>query len=399
MKSIVIFGAGKIGRSFIGQIFSKAGYELIFVDINKFLVNEINYNKHYNVIIRDLKDEIIPVYNVRAILLSDEDSILNELDKTTIAAVSVGKKGLPVLINILAHSLERRQHRRPGSPLDLIIAENMRDADGYLRNELKKHLSPGFPLDTNIGLIATSIGKMVPLIREDQINNDSLAVYAEAYNTLIVSKNGFLNPIPEIPELAPKENIKAWADRKLFIHNFGHASLSYLAALKNPVYTFTWEALADKALYSEVFETMKESAAILKSLYPEEFSAEDLEMHIRELLKRFANKSLGDTIYRIGCDLDRKLGHDDRIVPLIRFAIQKKLPYSRILKVLVAGIMFPAVDAKGMMIMDDRRFKTRYNQNIERILQDHCKFDASMDKQIFKEAVKIAGECRQKIII
>ena len=34
-KKILIFGAGKIGRSFIGQLFSRAGYELVFIDANK----------------------------------------------------------------------------------------------------------------------------------------------------------------------------------------------------------------------------------------------------------------------------------------------------------------------------------------------------------------------------
>ena len=33
-RNIVIFGAGKIGRSFIGQLFSKAGYGLVFVDMD-----------------------------------------------------------------------------------------------------------------------------------------------------------------------------------------------------------------------------------------------------------------------------------------------------------------------------------------------------------------------------
>ena len=31
MEKIVIFGAGKIGRSFIGQLFSRSGYEVILI--------------------------------------------------------------------------------------------------------------------------------------------------------------------------------------------------------------------------------------------------------------------------------------------------------------------------------------------------------------------------------
>ena len=41
-KSILIFGAGKIGRSFIGQLFGRAGYQIVFVDMDEALVRELN---------------------------------------------------------------------------------------------------------------------------------------------------------------------------------------------------------------------------------------------------------------------------------------------------------------------------------------------------------------------
>jgi mannitol-1-phosphate 5-dehydrogenase len=265
----------------------------------------------------------------------------------------------------------------------------MRDSDVYIHEELKKLLPNDFPLEESIGMIETSIGKMVPIISDEQLSNDPLAVYAESYNTLILSKKNFQNPIPAIPQLAPKENIKAWVDRKLFIHNFGHATLAYLSALKNPDYIYTWEALADKELHEEVYETMKESAVILQSVYPDEFTIGQLDEHIQDLLKRFANKSLGDTIYRVGCDVTRKLSPDDRIVPLLLIAVSKNLPYQRIIKALLAGILFPAKDAQGNMIESDRRFIELYNHNAEKILQEHCKIDILLEKSIYREVAKM----------
>jgi mannitol-1-phosphate 5-dehydrogenase len=389
MKSIVVFGSGKIGRSFIGQVFSNGGYQVVFADIDQSLVNDLNARKGYYVIVKDVQEKTIPVSNVTAIHLSDEEALLEELDYTSIAAVSVGQKGLPGVIKILARSLERRQISQPGSQLDLIIAENMRDSDIFIREELKKLLPENFPLKKSIGLIETSIGKMVPIISPEQMTSDPLAVYAEAYNTLILSKKNFLNPIPDIPELAPKDNIKAWVDRKLFIHNFGHAALAYLSALKNPEYVYTWQALADNELHQEVYETMKESAVILQSVYPNEFTLEQLDMHVQDLLKRFANKSLGDTIYRVGCDLTRKLSAEDRIVPLLLIAGSKNLPRQRIIKALLAGILFPAIDAKGNMIESDRLFIEHYNHNAEKILQDHCKIDILLEKSIYRQVAKM----------
>ena len=37
-NKLVLFGAGKIGRSFIGQVFSRSGYEVVFIDINQEII-------------------------------------------------------------------------------------------------------------------------------------------------------------------------------------------------------------------------------------------------------------------------------------------------------------------------------------------------------------------------
>ncbi|NJK84846.1 MAG: hypothetical protein HC906_01560 [Bacteroidales bacterium] len=85
-----------------------------------------------------------------------------------------------------------------------------------------------------MGLVETSIGKMVPIMTSKDIEEDLLQVFAEPYNTLILDKNGFKNPIPDIRGLAPKVNMKAWVDRKSFIHNLGHAVAAYIGKLFCP---------------------------------------------------------------------------------------------------------------------------------------------------------------------
>jgi mannitol-1-phosphate 5-dehydrogenase len=95
-----------------------------------------------------------------------------------------------------------------------------------------------------------------------------LQVFAEPYNTLILDKKGFKNNIPDIPGLSPKKNIRAWVDRKLFIHNLGHASAAYAGHLFNPEFTYVYEALAVPEIHSLVRETMLQSANLLLIRYP-----------------------------------------------------------------------------------------------------------------------------------
>ncbi|RQV99951.1 MAG: mannitol-1-phosphate 5-dehydrogenase, partial [Calditrichaeota bacterium] len=161
MNKILIFGAGRIGRSFIGQIFSRGGYEVVFVDINPHLIDLINSNKSYNIIIKGEKDVTLQIENVRGIHFEDTARIMVELYSTTVTAISVGQAALPSILPIIAKSLKQRIRSALPQPLDIILAENMRDAAGYFKTGLEKILGRKFPLDFMAGLIETSIGKMV----------------------------------------------------------------------------------------------------------------------------------------------------------------------------------------------------------------------------------------------
>ena len=104
------------------------------------------------------------------------------------------------------------------NPLDIILAENLRHAAPFFRKKILPFLPADYPFNTLVGLIETSIGKMVPIMMEKDMEIDILQVFAEPYNILILDKKAFKNSIPPIAGLSPKENIKAWVDRKL-IHS------------------------------------------------------------------------------------------------------------------------------------------------------------------------------------
>jgi mannitol-1-phosphate 5-dehydrogenase len=146
-KKIVIFGAGKIGRSFIGQLFSRGGFEVVFVDVFKPVVDALNEKQSYKVVIKAEKDEILMIQNVRAVLASETEKVVDELVTADIAAVSTGQQGFPLALQLLATGLLKRQQVSGGNPLDIIIAENLRDAANYFGTELKRLLPQGFPLN------------------------------------------------------------------------------------------------------------------------------------------------------------------------------------------------------------------------------------------------------------
>ena len=311
---LVQFGAGNIGRSFVGQLFSRAGWDVVFIDIDEQVIDELNRRGEYRVEIRDREPETIIVTNVHGVSGSDAERVSDEVSTADLVATAVGKKALPHIMQPIASGLVKRQARSPGETLDIVICENMLEGARTFREGLLEHLPADFPLESLTGFVETSIGKMVPIMSERDRAEDPLLVYAEAYNTLILDKKGFKGELPDVPGLDARDNIKAYVDRKLFIHNMAHAVTGFVSYVFRPEYRFVWEAAKDPDILAITREAMWESGEALLDEYPDEFDRPSIDEHIEDLLRRFQNEALGDSIYRVGRDLYRKLGPDDRLI-------------------------------------------------------------------------------------
>jgi len=369
---IVVFGAGNIGRSFVGQLFARAGYRIVFVEVDQAIVAALNREGRYRVEIRDRKPGTILVEGVSAIDGRDRDRVAHALADADIAATAVGPSALPHIYPVIASGLLLR-HKSGAPPLDIIICENLRNAAEAFAAGLRPLLPADFPLAQSVGLIETSIGKMVPIMPEEARRHDPLLLYAEAYNTLILDAKAFRNPIPNVPGLDPKQNMAAYVDRKAFIHNCGHAAAAYLGYLTEPRWVYLSEAMADDRVQEGARRAMWESARSLIRRYPDEFDEANQREHIEDLLLRFANKALGDTIYRVGRDLPRKLSRDDRMVGALLTDAAEGVPAPYTTLATAAGFLFRATDERGGMFPADARFSQDLaSKGIEWALAEVC---------------------------
>jgi mannitol-1-phosphate 5-dehydrogenase len=357
MKRFVQFGAGNIGRSFIGQLFSRAGWEVVFVDVDETVIRALNERHEYTVEIRDDKSETWRIGNVRGVDARDREKVGTEIAEADCLGSAVGKNYLTAIVPSLAKGLELRLRKSGLLPVDLIICENILDGAALLRGELRKVLPADFPLDRMLGLVETSIGKMVPIMSAKDRERDPLLVYAEAYNTLILDKKAFLAPIPEVPGLDPKDNMKAYVERKSFIHNLGHAMLAYMEGILGKSYTFTYEAVRDAGLRAMAKSAMWESGRALVTAYPAEFNEQNQEEHIENLLKRFGNVHLGDTIFRVGRDVRRKLARDDRLIGAMRFDLERGIEPLVTAQGAAAACFFGKTDESGQPFGPDEEFR------------------------------------------
>ena len=366
MSTVLIFGAGNIGRAFIGQIFSKNGYEVVFADVQETIINLLNDRKSYTLAIRenDEEDEIINISNVRAVNVKNISDVVDEICDADILATSVGMNAIPHIAPVIAEGIQERINRQKRS-IDLILAENIHNGKDFLLTELRKYISEEIEVERYLGIVQSSIGKMVPIVTEKDKENDPLLVASERYNELILDSDGFLNMIPNFPEVNAVHPIEAYIDRKLYIHNLGHAAAAYIGSHSYPSVELLAEVLECPDISQQVRAAMMESASALADKYPETFDSRSLKSHVNDLLCRFRNRSLGDTVFRVGRDLKRKLNREDRILGAIRNCEFYGVLWGNIGKVFMAARDFIPVNSNGKTQENDFEFiqKLKSNEN------------------------------------
>ena len=308
----VMYGGGNIGRGFIGMLFSMSGYEVTFIDVAQPVIDGLNRDGRYPVrIVSNEGHEDIEVEHVRAVNGNDREAAAEAIAEADVMATAVGVNVLKFIVPNLAEGIRRRRVRQ-GGPLNIIICENLVDANKVLEKLLKAELTKEEAawLDENIGLVEASIGRMVPVQTEEMKAGNPLRVCVERYGFLPVDKAAFRGEIPEIKNMVPYEPFDYYIRRKLYVHNMGHAVCAYLGLYTHREYIY--EAIEDSCIQNIVQNAMLESALALSKAY--QMPVELLVRHFQDLLSRFKNQALKDTCARVGGDPKRKLSHTDRLI-------------------------------------------------------------------------------------
>jgi mannitol-1-phosphate 5-dehydrogenase len=313
MKKAVMYGAGNIGRGFIGQLFSESGYEVAFIDVNMELINQLNRDGKYPIgILSRTGGQKITVSNVRGIDGRDIGKVAEAIEDADIMATAVGVNVLPRIAGPIAQGLKKRWQSGRMEPLNIIICENLLDADHFLANLIKQELDEDQinHFEQLVGFVEASIGRMVPVMTPEMQQGNMLRICVEEYAELPVDKDGFKGELPQIKNMKPESNFAFYIQRKLFIHNMGHALTAYLGKIRG--YSYIWEAIEDPFIELAVLYAMQDSAKALSREHGMDLKT--LLDHVDDLIYRFGNRQLGDTIDRVGNDVKRKLSPNDRLV-------------------------------------------------------------------------------------
>jgi len=319
ISDAVMFGAGNVGRGFLGQLFSESGYRVVFVDIDGPLIARMRGQGRYTIrLVDNARTEEVEVGPVTGMLSRDVESIAEVLAGAPIAATAVGARALTFIAPTVAAGIQLRAKRGVGQPLNIIVCENLHGAAAIFRGMVSEQLdSAGREyLAAHVGFVDTVIGRMVPELPPELRAQDPTLIIVEPYKELPVDRSGFVGPVPHIVGMEPCDNFELYTARKLYLHNAGHAVLGYLGYRRK--HKLGYEALEDPEIRPILSDALNESVRGIVAHYHADEGW--LRAHVADLLARFANRVLADPVARLGRDPLRKLAPSDRLVGAARVA-------------------------------------------------------------------------------
>lgn len=334
----VHFGAGNIGRGFIGLLLSQAGYEVCFVDVNEAFVSQLKERGEYPVTLASEGQETVIVKKVTALSsVTHAEEVAAAIAEADLVTTAVGVSILKHIAGVVAEGIKRRV-AVSDKPLHVIACENAIGGSAQLKELVYAQLddTARAKADASVAFPNAAVDRIVPL----QQHEDILKVVVEPFYEWVVDASQMLPGYTPVEGVHYVENLEPYIERKLFTVNTGHCSAAYLGFLRG--YETIQQAMADENLTALVREVLEETGAVLVQKHG--FDSAEHSKYIDKILERFRNPALTDEVSRVGRSPIRKLSPNDRLVSPALQAYDRGLSYKALTRSMAGALLFQAAD-------------------------------------------------------
>ncbi|KAJ7578149.1 mannitol dehydrogenase domain-containing protein [Mycena floridula] len=361
-QQAVHFGAGNIGRGFIGPLLSNSGFHVTFIDVSDAVIDALNNEDEYTVYILDQKKTTENITDFSGLKTTGPDTV-EALSNADVITTSVGAGVLEKIAPTIAKGISKRRSAGRG-PVTIIACENMVGATSQLEEYVLAKLK-GDDIDyveRNVGFANCEVDRIVPPFKGD----DALDVGVEGFFEWVVEKKKIKGEL-NVEGMQLQDNLEPFLERKLYTLNCGHAMLAFLGHVKS--YETINEAIDDEEIRGITRAALEESGAALVKKHG--FDEKEHKDYIQKTMTRYANPNIHDELARVSRNPLRKLLPKERLVGAIAMCKEFDLPRAHLLKGVAAVFYFDIKDDEEavelMKLVDEK--------GIEHAIEETTKFE------------------------
>jgi mannitol-1-phosphate 5-dehydrogenase len=350
----MIWGAGRIGRGLLGDMFHQAGYGIVFVDRNERVVENLNTRPEYTVYDLFEGGSVSQVSGYKAIHLPQREAIMEELDDCPLMAVAVLPEGFPDVVDMLHTAIRKRLAESSEKTLDIIVCTNMFDPGQKLKEQLTPRLSADEKAycEKYFGFVSALTRRLAIDPEDAQRAQDPLSVVVSGLSKLPVNVKAFKGSLPQVDRLIYVDNMPALELRKYYTYNMLHATLAYMGSFRG--HTYAYESIADSVVMQTARGALEEIGETLMDTCG--FTQTETDEWNEAAIRMLDNPALKDTMERLGADTSRKLVKGERLVgPVLLCRDNGVWPYYLTKSIAHAFLFAPDADAKSQMVSEYAR--------------------------------------------
>jgi len=369
----VHFGAGNIGRGFIGAVLQDAGYFVTFADVNKELIDKLRSSSGYSLIELGEAHKETHYGNFEVLNSTDDEAaLIAAIGQADVITASVGTNILPAIAPVISRGI---QARVSGSPLVIMACENAINATDILSSKILETLEK---LPKNIFFANTAVDRIVPMQPADTEPD----VAAESFCEWVIDKSGLAGTNLNIPAATMVNDLQPFIERKLYTVNTAHLTIAYLGQRHG--HDTIAESLRDPIVRGVVARVMEETSMALVTKHG--FDSNDHAKYVHRTLLRLANPLLDDRVERVGRQPLRKLSRFERLIGPAALLAQLGEEPSALLEVVAASLEFSSQNDPEVALLSsklDVLSPSEFAREVCGITHDHP-LAASLEQAIAK---------------
>lgn len=318
----VHFGAGNIGKGFIGETLADNNFEIKFVDLNETIIDELNKRNGYDIQIAAPNGKEIHVKNVSGINnKKNPQKVIEAIQNADLVTTAIGPNILKFIAPLIDDGLKARMDAGNDKKMDVIACENMIGGSSKLKEYVYDNLDEETAefVSNYIGFPNAAVDRIVP----QQEHDDPLLVSVEPFKEWVVDESQMKNPDIKLKGVEYAADLEPYIERKLFSVNTGHATVAYNGNYVG--YKTIDEAVQDESIVEKLKNTLQETGNLLIDKW--NFDKKELTDYQNKIVNRFKNPYISDSISRVGRTPIRKLGYNERFIRPIRECNERGLDY------------------------------------------------------------------------
>lgn len=357
------FGAGNIGRGFIGLILANNDYHVTFADVSDTLVNALKTEKQYNVTLADPEQTTTTVKNVDGLhSIQDQKELESAIASVDLITTAVGVNVLPIVAKTLAPILKERT-----TPVNVVACENAINATDQLAAAIRDIVGE---LPEHVHFSNAAVDRIVP----GQSHDNILDVTVEPFFEWVIEDTSWYGD--QLDGVTYVHNLAPYIERKLLTVNTGHAYIAYAGQYYG--HKTILEAIEDQRVAEGLEQVLTETSRYIETQFS--VDPETQANYRKKIIARFYNPNLSDDIVRVGRGVLRKLGPEDRIIKPLKALEQAGQSHDALNQLAAFALSYQ--DPQDAETVD--KDKQLAENGVVTFLQQHAQLDTKTAEDINK---------------